>query len=375
MSAYYGRYRNYRDWGAYQASKRDQLTSTFAGIDKDIETIFLNLDSRSLEKMFWRYGKSFGDNAERYARKTYPHWKKGTTKLSGQTAERLLNLIPPFLSQEKRYVLVKKLRDHYMSRQYLTERVTTTPEDWKQVLIPIINRFVETSSSFKLPESMQNRVTWLSDGDAVSANKILTSLEQEEANLRTTYLDAEFRRIDQYVKIIENTKTVSHTINLPQGTICVTIAIQKKNKSFIDRIIGGGKMGNDDKKFELISKEEMERSLVKQQERGNLLNVSLNNLTDQQKHELQQRIIDERINLDVSQLKADQRYFDSSRDMANTVKAVNALEQSSKSDYEVKSSYETASGQTNITVKKNNNTVIIVIAIVIGVIIFLFLKR
>jgi len=375
MSSYYRRYRHYRDWGAYQTSKRHQLSATFADIDKDIETIFLNLDSQSLEKMFWRYGKSFGDSAERYARKTYPAWKRGTTKLSGQTAERLLNLIPPFLSQEKRYVLVKKLRDHYMSRQHLTERVTTTPEAWKQALIPIISRFVETSGSFKLPENLQKRVAWLTDGDTVSANKILASVEQEEANLRTAYLDAEFRRIDQYVKIVENTKTVSHTITLPQGTIYVTIALQKKRKSFIDRIIGGDRMGGDDKNLELVSRAELERALVKQQERGNLLNLSFGDLTDQQKHALQERIINERLNLDVSQSKADQRFYDSTRDMANTVKAVNALEQSSKSDYEVKSSHETASGQTNITVKKNNNTVIIVIAIVIGFIIFMFLKR
>jgi len=59
--------------------------------------------------------------------------------------------------------------------------------------------------------------------------------------------------------------------------------------------------------------------------------------------------------------------------MANTVQVVRGLESASKSDCEVKSTCKTASGNTNITVKKNNNTVIIVVAIVIGIIIFMFL--
>ena len=237
MSAYYyGRYRRYTDWGAYWASKRSQLSTALAGIDKDIEFIFLNLDNRALEAILAQYGRAFGDNAEKYARRTYPLWKKGATRLSGQTAERLLNLLPPFLSQNKRYELIKKLRDHYMSRQRLTEHVTTSPDDWRQALIPVLTRIVERSRSFKLPEELQRRAT----------------CEQEEANLRTAYLDAEFRRIDQYVRIIENTKSVSHTITLPQGIIHITIALQKKSKPFIAGIFGGAKMSKEGQELDAL---------------------------------------------------------------------------------------------------------------------------
>jgi hypothetical protein len=343
----------------------------FAGIDKDIESIFLNLDRNSLESIFQQYGKEYGDNAEKYARNTFQNWKNGATRLSGQTAERLLNLLPPFLSQNKRYELVKKLRDYYMIKRQSMEHVTTSPELWKQDLLPVVSRIVENSSNFKLPEEVQRRATWLSGGDAVSANKILMAVEQEEAKLRTAYLDDEFRRIDQYVNNVENTQSVSHTITLPQGTIHVRI--QQKKKPFINKVFGGRKMTKDS--HELVPREEMERALVKQQARGELLNLSFDDLNEKQKSALRERVLNEKFNLELSQHKADQRFANSTRDMANTIKAVNALEQASKSDYEVKSSFETASGSTNITVKKNKNTVIIVVAIVIGVIIFLFLKR
>lgn len=370
---YYSGYRRHRNWGSYRVSKRKELSYMFADIDKDIESIFFSLDAFSLDSILTKYGKAFGDSAERYARNTYPLWKKGTRKLSGQTAERLLNLLPPFLPSDTRYALIKKLRDHYMTRQRLTEHITTSPEDWKEALSPLIGRYVETSSSFRLPEALQKRAAWLSGGDTQSANKILASVEQEEANLRTAYLAAEFRRIDEYVQIIENTKSVTHTITLPQGTIYVTIALQKKGKSTIRKAIGGVRMGKEG--HELVPREELERALAKQQERGNLLNLSFDALTDRQKDSLRERVLNERLSLDVSQHKADQRFANSTRDMANTIKAVSALEHSSRSDYELKSSFETASGSTNITVKKNNNTVIIVIAIVIGIIILLFLRR
>ncbi|OGW41542.1 MAG: hypothetical protein A2Y97_04885 [Nitrospirae bacterium RBG_13_39_12] len=371
MVAYYRKYHRQTNWAAYHTNKRNQLTSLFAGIDQDIESIFLNLDKNALESIFRQYGRDYGDDAEKYARKTFPKWKNGTTKLSGQTAERLLNLLPPFLSQNKRYELVKKIRDYYMNKRQSMEHVTTSPELWKQDLRPVVNRIVEKSSKFKLPEELKRRAAWLSGGDVDSANKILTSVEQEEAKLRTAYLDVEFRRIDQYVNIVGNTQAVTHTITLPQGTIHVTI--QQKKKPFINIVFGGGKMNKDSR--ELVPKEEMERALVKQQSRGELLNLSFDDLNEKQKNALRERVLNERLNLEISHHKADQRFANSTRDMANTIKAVNALEQASKSDYEIKSSYETASGSTNITVKKNNNTVIIVIAIVIGIIIFFFLKR
>lgn len=126
---------------------------------------------------------------------------------------------------------------------------------------------------------------------------------------------------------------------------------------------------------DLIPREQLEKALALQQSRGQLLNLTLNQLSENQVQELRKKILEEQIGLEVSQAKADQRFLNSSRDMASTIQAVRSLEQSSKSDYEVRSSFETASGNTNITVKKNNNTVIIVVAVVVGIILFLLLTK
>jgi hypothetical protein len=73
--------------------------------------------------------------------------------------------------------------------------------------------------------------------------------------------------------------------------------------------------------------------------------------------------------------KAELRYRTSTADMANTIDHVRQLETSTKSDYTVRAQYNTASGHTNVEIKKSNNTIIIVVAIVIALIVaFIFYK-
>lgn len=121
----------------------------------------------------------------------------------------------------------------------------------------------------------------------------------------------------------------------------------------------------------LVSQEQVTAALSRQHRPGNLLDLATSDLTDNDRRELAKRIVEEKLSLDVSERKADQRFYDSSRDMANTIQALNAIEKSTKSDYDYHSRYTTASGESTIHVKKNNNTAIIVIAVVIGVVLFL----
>ncbi len=364
----YGRYR--RNWGEYHVNKRNQLSILFAGIDKDIEKIFFNLNNTQLHNLLTIYGRKYGASAEQYARKTYSSWKHGITRLSGQTAERLLELIPPYLTKKARYELAKKLRNNYISKS--NEYVSTKPESWKQDVIPVIYELIKQSNNFKLPEELYRRAAWLADGDIDDANKILASIEQEEAQLRTAYIHAEFNRIETFVNHIENTKSVSHKISLPQGDIFVTI--EREKETFWERMFGGGNMSQSKGNNELVPREDLEKALAKQQETGNLLGLSFNDLTDEQKVALREKVMHEKLRLDVSQQEAGYRFKNSTLDMQNTINAVGSLEQSTKSDYDVRSTFETASGTTNIHVKKNNNTAIIVVAIVIGIIIFILMR-
>jgi hypothetical protein len=369
--SYYRRYQRHRNWGAYHSSERARVTSLFGGIDKDVEIVFFSLPSFELEALFREYGFKYGLGAESYARNIFPKWKSGVVKLSGQTAERLIELLPPRLNKEQRYELIRKLRNHYIRK--LTESVYAKPESWRESVIPVIKKVVETSRNLKLPEVLFIKASWLADGDSRAAQNILRSIEEEEARQRTSYLEAEFKRIEIFMTRVENTTFASHTISLPQGDIHVIIL--KEKQTLLSSLFSGRRQTMSNKENDLITSDQMQKALMRQQARGSLLNLSFADLNENQKIELRKKIIEEKLGLDVSQEKADQRFYNSTRDMANTINVVRGIEQSSKSDYDVRATFETASGSTNVTVKKSNNTVIIVVAIVIGIIIFLFLRN
>jgi len=101
---------------------------------------------------------------------------------------------------------------------------------------------------------------------------------------------------------------------------------------------------------------------------GSLLDTAFQNLPAEQRDKLLAKALDKRLELEVDAAKAAHRHDRSGIDMHNTVRHVRDLESSTKSDYTVRASFETASGNTSVEVKKSNNTVIIVIAVVVAVI-------
>src|SRR5262245_31140650 len=103
-----GRYRSYRSrYQRYNYSKFNQLESMFGDAVGDVRNAFLTLDNDAREALLDDYESFHGDSAARYARNTFPKWQNGTTQLSGQTMERLIELVPPYLSADQRFQLLR----------------------------------------------------------------------------------------------------------------------------------------------------------------------------------------------------------------------------------------------------------------------------
>jgi hypothetical protein len=224
---YYGhRRRSYRSWGYQHVSERAVLSSIAGGIDKDIEEIFLNLPPHKLEVVLAKYGREHGSAALSYALKTYPSWKAGGVQMSGRVAERLLNLVPAVLDSNKRFELVKKLREAH--RKTINKYVQCEPQEWRSKVAPEIAQLLASSSSFQLPESTLKRIRWLADGDSQAAQKLLVAAEEEEAIARLQHLEREFGRIDALIQGVKGSTTINHEIKLPQGTVTVRIGTPQK---------------------------------------------------------------------------------------------------------------------------------------------------
>lgn len=228
MSYYYGRYYPRSSSAARRRAESDQFSKAIGGIDTEIEKIFLNLSYSQLEEVYRRYGRVHGKSALSYARKTYSGWKGGRVTMSGMVAERLLDLVPAVLDPDTRFELVKKVRAAQMPKVYQT--VKCEPGDWRSKVAPVVAGLLVRSQHAQIPQHVIDRVRWLADGDSTAAQQLLAAAEQEEAAIRLQYLEAEFKRIDFLLVNIEVKKTITHTIELPQG--CITVQIEPPRKEF-----------------------------------------------------------------------------------------------------------------------------------------------
>lgn len=224
--------RSYSSYGSQHISQRDSLSRTFAGIDKDIEKIFLSLENSTLNSLLASYSEKFGKSAEIYARTTYQKWRSGSVKMSGQTASRLLELLPPLLPASTKFELIRKLRQGHFKKRSIY--IKADVDNWKQSLIKPIQELVAESSSFSLPAEILIKARWLSDGDSASAERLLVAAEQEEAAIRVAFLEDEMRRIESILRDLDATRRMSHTIELPQGSI--TLNIELPARTLVQRL-------------------------------------------------------------------------------------------------------------------------------------------
>lgn len=215
-------------------AERSELSRRFGGIDREVERIFLQLAPRELEGLLSRYGREHGQKAEAYARETYEKWRSGAVKMSGQTAGRLLDLLPPLLAPSVRFDLVRKLRERHFSKR--TIRIQSTPQTWRTDLVKPIQDLVAESSGFALPADVLDKAKWLADGDAAAAQHLLAAAEQEEAAIRVAYLDAELRRVEALIENIDATRQVAHTLKLPQGEIILKVELPER--TLLQRLTG-----------------------------------------------------------------------------------------------------------------------------------------
>lgn len=98
-------------------------------------------------------------------------------------------------------------------------------------------------------------------------------------------------------------------------------------------------------------------------------------MTADQRNKLVTKATEARVRLDEAEMAADLRDRNSTKDAVKVVQIARALDTTTKSDHTIRADMETASGHTNIEIKKNNNTVIIVVAVVIGAIFLMLFSR
>ena len=219
MARYYIDY----DPRGYTKPKHTVLAEMFGEAVNDIKKDFLWLDDEELECLLEEYGNKYGASAASYARRTFPKWKKGAVELSGKTMERLIELVPPYLSSSERYeLLVKVLKQH---KKVTTRQVRINlyqPDKGFRELNDVLSSLKAADQLAYLPAEVMRAATWLYNNDITSARAMLAQADRAENNIVRAKA---FEEIEQLQRLIRSgtVDEASYVVNMPGGRLMVEI--------------------------------------------------------------------------------------------------------------------------------------------------------
>ena len=225
------RYSGYTNWGEWHQSRRDIVTRNFGGIDEDITQAFFRLSSRDFETVLGLYEKSYGRSAAQYARTATRRWRSGSTMMSGQTLERLLEVVPNVFSFDTKLQLYRKLRDAHRSRESVTIKVSG--EDDLTLVESTVARIVERAKAQPLPPIVDSRLVWLAQGDGLVVRQLVAASEEAEGTTVAEALRTELTELRLLFDGMGSTHQMQHVISLPCGTMTVDFVRTKRRRRFM----------------------------------------------------------------------------------------------------------------------------------------------
>lgn len=224
---YYGRSR-FRSWrsrgwsGSAAPSKYIVLSGLFGGAVGEIRNAFMSLDEDARDELFSDYGAVHGDSAEKYARKAFPKWKSGATTLSGQTMERLIELVPPYISPEQRFAILQLvLKQHKKSGSRKTIRINVKePEQGFSELQEALASMSHYDVLAHLPENVMKAASWLYDDDITAARAMLAEAESLENDMIRSKARKEIEILRRTISTGQ-VQTANYSVEMPAGTLNV----------------------------------------------------------------------------------------------------------------------------------------------------------
>ena len=123
-----------------------------------------------------------------------------------------------------------------------------------------------------------------------------------------------------------------------------------------------------------ISRSSQGKELTTPGSKGKLIDEAFELLTPEQKSRMAELAVERGIDLEVKDRDAKRRFDASGAEMDRAVDLAKQHEQM-KSDFTIRSEFETASGKTSVNVSRANNTLFIVAAVVIAVVFFVIFSK
>lgn len=198
------------------------LSKELGGTDKDVKSYFFSLNNSERDRILEEYERLHGRSAREYAENTISKWRSGEVKMSGMVAERLFSLLPKYMPIKEKFRLTESLWRHIgpTSRRDIYVNPTVSFEELERV----VQGYLETDVlEYKIPEQMEARFQWLSQGDVGVKQQLLNHLRQLEKGLATESLRTNLPALASHLQSAQGKLTthLSHRLEIGKNSITV----------------------------------------------------------------------------------------------------------------------------------------------------------
>ena len=219
--------KNYRNQEYWDNEEREKtiLRNKFGNAINEITNEFYTMNSSDMGKLLKIYGNLHGWKAENYARETIPKWRSGQVKPSSQTLKRLIDLVPPYLSPEKRFKILEIILNKYGSNPQ-TQHITVNakePDEGLGNIDKALRNIAVTDELAYLPTNVMDTAKWLYDDDITTARAMLSRISAEKTKLLK---ESAIREINLLKRGIQSGKieSANYNVSTPGGNLEISVS-------------------------------------------------------------------------------------------------------------------------------------------------------
>jgi hypothetical protein len=219
------RRRRYRYSGSRPraVARRAEVSRLYGGIDDDVRQLFFGLDSFRLTLVFNVYERRHGDGKRKYAEAAFAKWKSAKVQMSGEISERLIRIVPEFLTFDQKYELIEKLWNRL--RQTTRLNVTISPHGDLNAAVQTVMDAINALGEHEIPDGIADRLEWLAQDDAVAAKALLAQIAEREGQIAVETLESELRQILALaLKHQDKLVTATRTVTLPGIAVYINVS-------------------------------------------------------------------------------------------------------------------------------------------------------
>jgi hypothetical protein len=317
--------------------ERDQKTKLLKPGTQETVRIFLSLEAETRIKAFRAYKILFGEKKAEYLRMVYAKWQAGSVKISKDMQERLLQYLPPLLSFQDKYKIIEAMwkgsrrQDLWYLSLSTSSQIAATVEGMQFRM--------KQSREGGLPVEIGNTLSWLTEGDAELALKMIEMFGQEEDSQIAEVVGANLKGLQEFLLKNEAEGAAYREVN----ALGLRVMIHMKR---------GDEMSDAERHLALRS-DGQAGAMVRIEKPHDLLGEALKQLSPEQAREILGTAANAALSLQIKNKQAELDLAIAKQKLDNVT--ANARDHTAMGrDFDLTAEHRDENGYTRITVKKEH---------------------